>query len=146
MKILSRNDELSWLFTKRIRAFILFAENDQILLKISFVPILLIFLYLVALNLFDNNQLNSSLRHIIVTLVICCLKETAHITMILIIYSLINRTDTTSEEKRKKNQRELMEKMNEKALRRIKEGPQAKGEDKARKPPISYKSPGKVII
>merc|ERR1719330_1950137 len=36
---------------------------------------------------------------------------------------------------------EEKEKMNEKALRRIKEGPQAKGEDKARKPPISYKSP-----
>ena len=62
------DDELSWLFTKR---FILFAENSQILLKISVIPIFLTFIYLVALNLLVNNQLNSSsnssLRHIIVT-------------------------------------------------------------------------------
>ena len=54
------------------------------------------------------------------------------------------RQDSTAEEKRKKHQRELMEKMNEKALKRIKEGPQAKGEEKARKAPISYKSPGQL--
>ena len=37
-----------------------------------------------------------------------------------------------------------MEKMNEKALKRIKEGPQASKEEKARKAPISYKSPGQL--
>ena len=39
--------------------FILFAENSQILLKISVITILLTFIYLVALNLLVNNQLNS---------------------------------------------------------------------------------------
>ena len=62
------DDELSWLFTKRFRVFTLFAENIQILLKISVIPILLTFMYLVALNLLVSNQLNSSLRHIIVTM------------------------------------------------------------------------------
>ena len=47
--------------------FIIFAENSQILLKISVNPILLTFIYLVALNLLVNNQLNSSLWHKIVT-------------------------------------------------------------------------------
>ena len=47
--------------------FNLFAENSQILLKISVIPILLTFNYLVALYLWVNNQLNSSLWHIIVT-------------------------------------------------------------------------------
>ena len=47
--------------------FILFAENNQILLKISVIPNLLTFIYLVALNLLVNNQLKSSLRHINVT-------------------------------------------------------------------------------
>ena len=62
-----RNHELSWFFTKRFSVFfILFAENSQILLKISVIPILLTFIYLVALNQLVNNQLNSSLRHIIV--------------------------------------------------------------------------------
>ena len=66
--IMCRNDELSWFFTKWFRVFfILFAENSQIFLKNSVVSILLTFIYLVALNLFVNNQLNSSLRHIIVT-------------------------------------------------------------------------------
>ena len=49
----------------------LFAENSQILLKISVIPILLSFMYLVALNLLQPTQLTvqlkSSLRHIIVT-------------------------------------------------------------------------------
>ena len=45
--------------------FILFAENSQILLKIFVIPILLTFIYLVALLV--NNQLNTSLRHMIVT-------------------------------------------------------------------------------
>ena len=48
----------------------LFAENSQIL-KISVIPIVLTFICLVALNLLVNKQLivqlNSSLRHIIVT-------------------------------------------------------------------------------
>ena len=68
-----RNDELSstvsWVgcLLKDSELFILFAENSQILLKISVIPILLTFIYLVGLNLLVNNQLNSSLRHIIVT-------------------------------------------------------------------------------
>ena len=49
--------------------FIIFAENSQILLKISVIPILLTFIYLVALNLVVINQLNSSFWHIIVTLI-----------------------------------------------------------------------------
>jgi hypothetical protein len=40
--------------------FILLAENSQTLLKIPVIPILLTFMYLVALNLLVNNQLNSS--------------------------------------------------------------------------------------
>ena len=69
-----RNDELSstmsWVgcLPTDSELFILFAENSQILLKIYVIPILLTFIYLVALNLLVNNQLNSSLRHIIVTI------------------------------------------------------------------------------
>ena len=48
--------------------FILFAENSQILIEIFVIPSLLTFIYLVALNLLVNNQLNSSLQHIIVTI------------------------------------------------------------------------------
>ena len=40
--------------------FILFVENSQILLKISIMPIFLTLMYLVALNLLANKQLNSS--------------------------------------------------------------------------------------
>jgi len=64
--IMCRNDELSstmsWVgcLLKDSELFILFAENSQILLKISVIPILLTFIYLVALNLLVNNQLNSS--------------------------------------------------------------------------------------
>lgn len=54
------------------------------------------------------------------------------------------RQDTTAEEKRKKHQRELMEKMNAQALKRIKEGTEVKEGPKARKAPISYKSPGQL--
>merc|ERR550532_3867232 len=54
------------------------------------------------------------------------------------------RQDSTAEEKRKSHQRELMERMNEEALRRIKEGGGAKAETKARKPPVSYKSNGQL--
>ena len=48
--------------------FTLFAENSQILLKISVIPILLTFIYRESLNQLVYNQLNSSLREIIVTL------------------------------------------------------------------------------
>ena len=33
-----RNDELSWFFIKDSELFILFAENSQIILKISDIP------------------------------------------------------------------------------------------------------------
>ena len=46
--------------------FTLLAENSQILLKISVIPILLIFMYLVALNLLVNNQLYSSPTQVII--------------------------------------------------------------------------------
>ena len=64
--IMCHNDELSWAmswvgcFLIDSALFILFAENSKILLKISVIPILLTFIYLVALNLLVNNQLNSS--------------------------------------------------------------------------------------
>ena len=54
------------------------------------------------------------------------------------------RQDTTAEEKRKAHQRELMDKMNAQALKRLKEGGEAKEEVKARKAPVSYKSPGQL--
>ena len=59
---------MSWVgfLLKDSELFILFAENSQKLLKFSVIPILLTFIYLVALNLLVT-QLNSSLRHIIVT-------------------------------------------------------------------------------
>ena len=44
------DDELTWLLTKSLRAFISFAENSQILLKISVIPIVLTFIYLVAVK------------------------------------------------------------------------------------------------
>ena len=71
-----RNDELrlmmSWVgrLLKDSKIFTLFAENSQILLKISVIPILLTFMYLVALDLLVNNQDNSSLLHITVTITI----------------------------------------------------------------------------
>ena len=61
-----RNDELSWMMSwvgclvKDSEIFIWFAENSQILLKISVIPIFLTFIYLVAVNLWVNNQLNLS--------------------------------------------------------------------------------------
>ena len=62
-------DELSWLFTKRFRVFfILFAENSQILLKISVIPILLTFMCLVALNLLVNNSTHRWIQLIIAAL------------------------------------------------------------------------------
>ena len=54
------------------------------------------------------------------------------------------RTDYTQEEKRKKHQRELMGKMNEDALRRIKEGTGGKETVKQKKAPVSYRSPGQL--
>ena len=66
--IMCRNDELSWTMSwvgcllTDLDLFILFAENSQILLKIFVIPVLLTFMYLVALNLLVNNQLNSSLN------------------------------------------------------------------------------------
>ena len=49
-----------------LELFILFAENSQICLKISVIPILLTFIYLVAQNLLVNNQLNSLSNSIII--------------------------------------------------------------------------------
>lgn len=54
------------------------------------------------------------------------------------------RQDTTADEKRKSHQRELMNKMNEEALERIKNGGVAKEKIKVRKAPVSYKSPGQL--
>lgn len=54
------------------------------------------------------------------------------------------RQDNTAEEKRKSHQRELMLKMNEDALRRIKEGGSIKEVTKMRKAPVSYRSPGQL--
>ena len=72
--IMCWNDELSLMMSwvgcllKDTERFILFAENSQIPLKISVVPILITFMHLEPLNLLTNNKLNSSYGHIIVTL------------------------------------------------------------------------------
>ena len=64
--IMCRNDEfsstMSWVgcLLKDSKLFILFAENNQILLKIYVIPNLLTFIYLAAHTLLVNNQLNSS--------------------------------------------------------------------------------------
>ena len=52
------------------------------------------------------------------------------------------RHENTAEEKRKDHQRELMHKMNEEALKRIKEGGDQKAKVKLRKAPVSYKTSG----
>ncbi len=54
------------------------------------------------------------------------------------------RTDSTAEEKRKEHQKELMRKMNEEALKRIKNGGDAKETEKVRKAPVSYRSAGQL--
>ena len=57
-----------WLFSaNKIKSSESFSKQPTqlILLKIYVIPILLTFMYLVALNLLVNNQLNSSLRQII---------------------------------------------------------------------------------
>ena len=66
MTIMCCDDELSstmsWVgcLLKDSELFVLFVENSKILLKISIIPIFLTFMYLLALNLLVNNQLNSS--------------------------------------------------------------------------------------
>ena len=55
--------------------FILLAENSQILLKISVIPIFLTFIYLVAFYLLVNNQLNLSLWQIIDSIQILRIKD-----------------------------------------------------------------------
>ena len=73
------NYEQQWLVQQWVERLLwsqsflyLVAEYSQNILKISVIPIFLTSIYLVALNLLVNNQLNvqlnSSLRHIIVTL------------------------------------------------------------------------------
>ena len=54
------------------------------------------------------------------------------------------RQENTADERRKEHQRELMAKMNEEALKRLKEGGTEKEKTKQRKAPISYKSPGQL--
>ena len=54
VSIMCRNDELSWLLTNRFRAYLYIGENSQILLKISVIPILLTFIYLVKAILRTN--------------------------------------------------------------------------------------------
>ena len=71
--IMWRNDEMGLMMRwggcsqNDSELYMVFAENSQILLKISVILILLTFICLVSLNLLVNNQLNSSLQHIIVT-------------------------------------------------------------------------------
>ena len=63
--IMCRNDEFFWQWVELLtdaELFILFSENSQIILKSSVNPILLTFMYLVALTLLVNNQLNSLLN------------------------------------------------------------------------------------
>ena len=82
--IMCRNDELRrtmssvGCFLKDSELFTLLAENSQILLKISVIHILLTFIYLVSSTSSVSKQptqlivqLNSSLWHIIVTLLYC---------------------------------------------------------------------------
>ena len=64
---------MSWVgyLLKDSEPLIFFAGNSQILLKISVISILVTFIYLLALYLLVNNQLNSlfnSTQHIIVTM------------------------------------------------------------------------------
>lgn len=53
-------------------------------------------------------------------------------------------SDSTAEEKRKQHQKELMHKMNEEALRRMKAGGDMKETEKVRKAPVSYRSAGQL--
>ena len=68
---------MSWVgyLLKNLDLYILFAENSQILLKISAIPIFLTFIYLVAFYLLVNNQLNLSLWQIIDSIQILRIKD-----------------------------------------------------------------------
>lgn len=52
------------------------------------------------------------------------------------------RTDSTMEAKRKEHQKDLLNKMNDAALKRLLEGDQGGEKVKVRKAPVSYKTPG----
>lgn len=52
------------------------------------------------------------------------------------------RTDSTTETKRKQHQRDLLDKMNAAALKRLQDGDQGDQKAKLRKAPVSYKTPG----
>merc|ERR1719348_1364664 len=52
------------------------------------------------------------------------------------------RTDASSEQKRKEHQKDLLAKMNEEALRRLKEGKKTDDTVKTKKAPVSYKTAG----
>merc|ERR550534_510248 len=52
------------------------------------------------------------------------------------------RADSTTEQKRKEHQRDLLEKMNAAALKRLQEGKTGEEKVKVRKAPVSYKTPG----
>merc|ERR1719481_1367680 len=52
------------------------------------------------------------------------------------------RTDASSEQKRKEHQKDLLAKMNEEALRRLKEGKKEDDKVKTKKAPVSYKTAG----
>merc|ERR1719277_1786159 len=52
------------------------------------------------------------------------------------------RADDSNNAKRKKHQKELLEKMNEAALKRLQEGKTGEEKVKVRKAPVSYKTPG----
>ena len=65
---------MSWVgcLLKDPELLILFAENSQVLLKISVIPIILTFMYLLALNLLVDNQLNSSFWQKLDTHILSC--------------------------------------------------------------------------
>jgi len=52
------------------------------------------------------------------------------------------RADSTTEQKRKEHQRDLLEKMNAAALKRLKDKGTGEEKQKVRKAPVSYKTPG----
>ena len=52
------------------------------------------------------------------------------------------RTDSTTEAKRKQHQRDLLERMNAAALKRLQDGDSGENKQKIRKAPVSYKTPG----
>ena len=68
-KLIDKMWQLCTTMMSLVGCFILFAENSQILLKISVIPILLTFIYLVAVKQPTQLmiQLNSSLGHTVDT-------------------------------------------------------------------------------